>query len=485
MWFDPTAAAVQNAAQAMYGSGGKGYGKMGGGGGGWSPQPRSRGVCFVFRDSGYCKEGDNCRFEHIRGNGDTVGGGRRKLTGSGQNTDTNNGHNETVDYTECEHKGGCRLTVWEPPPITKALTLTEKTEDNGVQLLWRTNVSDGCNHDVIVKIVERLHRKSKDKLNGLMIGPKRARELALKTLADLEKVTDPFPIPIGSDEAGKTEIGELRGMVSTLTSGFQAQQESLAAQTQSLTTLATSVQQSIQAPRMYGQPVGPPGAGVRRAAVLPRGGLPRKNMRMVGGVPLGGDMFGEDEEMPGESEDEEEMELLDRGSDPLGQGDAGGGGGMGGQAGRLTPEQSAAAWDKLKELSMTTTELLKNVKRVSPSQLLVFNEAEPLPACCAWMLPFEPVNPAVGPMRVFTTQNMDLLASIFELCDFELAKQSIISRVLETANPLQKPCQRLGILAQRYGVDLQGKLQFVRVVVTVSLCIARNSRESAARQPIT
>lgn len=58
-----------------------GFGGGGGGGagfgGGYNRAPRSRGVCFTFRDQGSCQYGDGCRFSHdlTGGNGGATGGG--------------------------------------------------------------------------------------------------------------------------------------------------------------------------------------------------------------------------------------------------------------------------------------------------------------------------------------------------------------------------------------------------------------------------
>lgn len=491
MWFDPQAAAVQSAAHAMFG-GGKGYGKGMGMGYGGAAQPRSRGVCFAYRDTGQCKDGDNCRFEHIQGSAaSNVNAGRRKLTGTGQNTDTSNGHNQVVDFADVENRGGCKLTVWETPPITKALTMTERTEDNGEQLVWQTSVSDGCNRDINVKIAERTHRKSKDRASGLMLGPKKARELAQKVLEDLDKITEPYEIPKGVDDTTTSEVGELKGMVSTLASGFQAQQQSLAAQTQSLSSLAASVQQSMQQPRVYAAAQMQAGlAGVRRAAVMPRGnGLPRKNHRSLGDEHV--EMFGEDEEMPGEEEevDTDEMELNNPNSDPVGfpnlMGDRAGGPPGGGNLPQLTPDQSEAVWKLLKSLSEKVTELLKKMKRVSPSQLLQYHDSDPLPTSFQWMLPTVPVDPIAGPIRSFLPNQMDLLASIFQESDYELVHNQLMQRIIDTCNPVACPVKRLTILALRYGVQLQGKVTLVRVLCTVALCVARNDRERiAATSPV-
>merc|ERR1712065_131618 len=59
-------------------------------------------ICYSFRDNGECRFGENCRFEHVEGRGQSDGGYKRKDFGGSRGVCFNYRDNGTCDRDDCK-----------------------------------------------------------------------------------------------------------------------------------------------------------------------------------------------------------------------------------------------------------------------------------------------------------------------------------------------------------------------------------------------
>lgn len=224
---DPTLAAILLSGGQGFGNG-KGYGGGGKGNGknststmftDYSGNPKP---CNEFRDKGFCSYGDRCRFSHDK---TEVRSGAKKLSGNVSKTKTEkSGHGETIDFGDYEEKGGKNISLWSTPKVIKALTMTERLDKDDPEsdvLIWEANPCCGSHADISQQIEEHLHKKAKSKADGLTMGAKRSRALAIKVLKLLQNETDPYKLPEDSTDSAelqetKNEVGKLTELVTTL-----------------------------------------------------------------------------------------------------------------------------------------------------------------------------------------------------------------------------------------------------------------------------
>lgn len=514
-------------------SGGQGFGGFGKGGGKNGGKATKK-VCYSWRDTGSCANGDSCPFAH-EGNG----GGVQKLTGTGEKKDVVPS-GRVVDYVDAENKGGSSLTVWEESYVVKQLTLETKDNEGRDRLKWRCGFVPPTIFRESLDLMCLIHPTAKDK-DGVEIGTAKSAELVKEltkllkdkglTAVQLEGLTD--------KEEVKSEMSELKDIVKVLAENQLKQSKDNAEAMRATKEETKQIKGLLTSSALRGQPMTPTDQRPRKArgARASLGASSSSSSSMFGPGPnpfmsngrrvpsagmassaasssvsggprpisresLAGNLFpeGDGSEIPVEEESSDEEilgdaagmpggvpnmpEMAPGGGNPAAAGGAGGGGGA--PPPQLDPLQNLpneeAGWNAVAHVEQAFNEAMKSYKQVAPRNQHVLDLANPTAA------PFDVLLPRVPLIDGFTTvqatpAQMGVLAMMVTPVDVESAATTVLPHLLQVIKLSAKPVKRVQILLNAHGLDLTGGVTFKRGIIALCLAVAKDLRLFKAQNP--